>query len=53
MEFNNYKVARSFGNLSIAAGENHFTRSEFARLIEDNVVSFAPTRCFKNWSIQN
>ena len=41
MEFNNYKVARSFGNLSIAAGENHFTRSEFARLIEDNVVSFA------------
>ena len=41
MEFNNYKIARSFGNLSIAAGENHFTRYEFARLIEDNVVSFA------------
>jgi L-alanine-DL-glutamate epimerase-like enolase superfamily enzyme len=41
MEFNNYRTAKSFGNLSFAAGENHFTRYEFSRLIEDNVINYA------------
>ncbi len=41
MEFNNYRIANTYGNLPLAAGENHFTRFEFARLIEDNIVTFA------------
>ena len=41
MEFNNYRKAKSYGNLSFAAGENHFTRYEFSRLIEDDVISYA------------
>ena len=41
MEFNNYRIAKTFGNLSLAAGENHFTRFEFSRLVEDNVINYA------------
>jgi len=41
MEFNNYRTAKSYGNLSFAAGENHFTRYEFSRLIEDDVINYA------------
>ena len=41
MEFNNYRIAKTFGNLSLAAGENHFTRYEFSRLVEDNVINYA------------
>ena len=41
MEFKNYRAAKSFGNVFLAAGENHFTRYEFARLIEDDSISYA------------
>jgi D-galactarolactone cycloisomerase len=34
-----YAQAASFGSVPLAAGENHFTRFEFTRLIEDRVVS--------------
>ena len=37
----NYRIAKTFGNLSLAAGENHFTRFEFSRLVEDNVINYA------------
>ena len=35
-----YAQAASFGRLPLAAGENHFTRYEFATLIEDGQVQF-------------
>ena len=34
-----YREARSFGIIPLAAGENHYTRFEFHRLIEDGVVT--------------
>ncbi len=34
-----YREARSFGITPLAAGENHYTRFEFHRLIEDGVVT--------------
>ncbi|MEO7402975.1 MAG: mandelate racemase/muconate lactonizing enzyme family protein, partial [Burkholderiales bacterium] len=33
-----YKTAASFGHVPLAAGENHFTRFEFHRLIEDGAI---------------
>jgi L-alanine-DL-glutamate epimerase-like enolase superfamily enzyme len=36
-----YKLASELGNVPLAAGENHFTRFEFTRLIEDGAVRFA------------
>ena len=41
MEFKNYRAAKSFSNVFLAAGENHFTRYEFARLIEDDFITYA------------
>ena len=41
MDFHNYRLAATYGGVPIAAGENHFTRYEFARLIEDAAVSYA------------
>ena len=35
-----YAQAASFGRVPLAAGENHFTRYEFATLIEDGQVQF-------------
>ena len=35
-----YMQASSFGNVSLAAGENHFTRFEFTRLVEDGAIRF-------------
>ena len=35
-----YALATSFGRVPLAAGENHFTRYEFATLIEDGQVQF-------------
>lgn len=35
-----YAVAASLGRVPLAAGENHFTRYEFATLIEDGHVQF-------------
>jgi D-galactarolactone cycloisomerase len=34
-----YAIAKTFGRIPLAAGENHYTRFEFHRLIEDGVVT--------------
>lgn len=34
-----YALARTFGRVPLAAGENHYTRFEFVRLIEDGAVT--------------
>jgi L-alanine-DL-glutamate epimerase-like enolase superfamily enzyme len=34
-----YAIARTFGRIPLAAGENHYTRFEFHRLIEDGAVT--------------
>ncbi len=34
-----YAQAKSFGRLPLAAGENHYTRFEFSRVIEDRVIT--------------
>jgi D-galactarolactone cycloisomerase len=34
-----YRQARGFGRTPLAAGENHYTRYEFNRVIEDGVIS--------------
>ncbi len=33
-----YREARGFGRTPLAAGENHFTRFEFTRVLEDDVI---------------
>ncbi len=33
-----YAIAATFGNVPLAAGENHYTRFEFTRVIEDRVI---------------
>ena len=35
-----YKIAASLGRVPLAAGENHYTRYEFATLLEDGHVQF-------------
>ncbi|WP_025809854.1 mandelate racemase/muconate lactonizing enzyme family protein [Pseudomonas chlororaphis] len=35
----NYAQAKSLGNVPLAAGENHYTRYEFTRLIEDRSIT--------------
>jgi D-galactarolactone cycloisomerase len=39
-DYRSYQAAATLGNVPLAAGENHFTRFEFTRLIEDRAVSF-------------
>jgi L-alanine-DL-glutamate epimerase-like enolase superfamily enzyme len=34
-----YRLARSFGRTPLAAGENHYTRFEFHRVIEDGIIT--------------
>jgi D-galactarolactone cycloisomerase len=34
-----YAMAKAFGRVALAAGENHYTRFEFHRLIEDGSIS--------------
>jgi D-galactarolactone cycloisomerase len=34
-----YREARGFGRTPLAAGENHYTRFEFSRVIEDGAIS--------------
>ncbi len=36
-----YKEAAKLGNVPLAAGENHFTRYDFTRLLEDGAVRYA------------
>ena len=38
-DYRSYREARSYARLPLAAGENHYTRFEFNRLIEDGVVT--------------
>ncbi len=40
LDYRSYQAAAAMGATPIAAGENHFTRFEFNRLIEDRAVSF-------------
>ena len=40
LDYRSYQAAAAMGKTPIAAGENHFTRFEFNRLIEDRAVSF-------------
>ncbi len=40
-DYRDYKIAAGLGRVPLAAGENHFTRFEFTRLIEDGAVRFA------------
>ena len=37
-DYRSYATAATFGTIALAAGENHYTRFEFNRLIEDGVV---------------
>lgn len=34
-----YLEARRYGNIPLAAGENHYTRFEFSRVLEDGVIT--------------
>lgn len=38
-DIRSYKLARGFGRVPLAAGENHFTRYEFNRVIEDGDIT--------------
>lgn len=40
-DYRNYQIAAGLGRVPLAAGENHFTRFEFTRMIEDRAVTFA------------
>jgi D-galactarolactone cycloisomerase len=37
-DYRSYKIASTFGTVPLAAGENHYTRFEFNRLIEDGAI---------------
>jgi len=39
-DYRSYQTATSLGTTPLAAGENHYTRFEFIRLIEDGAISF-------------
>lgn len=39
-DYRSYMDASALGSIPLAAGENHFTRFEFTRLIEDGAVGF-------------
>ncbi|MGH8670345.1 MAG: mandelate racemase/muconate lactonizing enzyme family protein, partial [Burkholderiales bacterium] len=38
-DYASYAQAATFGNVPLAAGENHYTRFEFHRMIEDGVIT--------------
>jgi D-galactarolactone cycloisomerase len=38
-DYESYALAASFGSVPLAAGENHYTRFEFNRLIEDGSIT--------------
>ena len=38
-DYRSYKHARGFGRTPLAAGENHYTRFEFNRVIEDGAIT--------------
>jgi len=38
-DYRSYAMAATFGHVALAAGENHYTRFEFTRLIDDRVIT--------------
>jgi D-galactarolactone cycloisomerase len=38
-DYRSYELARGFGRVPLAAGENHYTRFEFTRLVEDGAIT--------------
>ncbi len=38
-DYRSYQEAKAFGRVPLAAGENHYTRFEFSRLIDERVVT--------------
>jgi L-alanine-DL-glutamate epimerase-like enolase superfamily enzyme len=38
-DYRSYRLARGFGRTPLAAGENHYTRFEFNRVIEDGTIT--------------
>jgi D-galactarolactone cycloisomerase len=38
-DYRSYREAKSFGRVPLAAGENHYTRFEFDRVIEDGAIT--------------
>jgi len=38
-DYRSYREARTFGRTPLAAGENHYTRFEFDRVIEDGAIT--------------
>lgn len=38
-DYRSYREARGFGHVPLAAGENHYTRFEFDRVIEDGAIT--------------
>jgi len=38
-DYRSYRLARGFGRTPLAAGENHYTRFEFNRVIEDGAIT--------------
>jgi len=38
-DYRSYREARGFGRTPLAAGENHYTRFEFSRVIEDGAIT--------------
>ena len=38
-DYKSYALAAGFGRVALAAGENHYTRFEFTRAIEDGVIT--------------
>jgi L-alanine-DL-glutamate epimerase-like enolase superfamily enzyme len=38
-DYHSYRMAASYGSVPLAAGENHYTRFEFNRIIDDGVIS--------------
>lgn len=39
-DYRSYKEAAKMGGVGLAAGENHFTRFEFSRIVEDGAIGF-------------
>ena len=38
-DYRSYREAKAFGRVPLAAGENHYTRFEFSRLIDEGIVT--------------
>ncbi|RZI71202.1 MAG: mandelate racemase/muconate lactonizing enzyme family protein [Pseudomonas sp.] len=50
-DYRSYELARAFGRVPFAAGENHYTRFEFSRLVDDRVVSILQPDLYKTGGV--